>query len=347
MPKKIQLDVSRPCHEDWNQMTDSEKGKFCNSCQKHVIDFTGMNDAQLIAFFRKPTNGSVCGRFMSDQLQRDIILPKKRIPWFKYFFQFALPAFVFSLKAKGQTSSSGIIGDTVMAYNNCHMPATNNKLPDLLIKSRTINGRVVDANENPVPYASITIGDRGMGIAADSNGYFKFDKSWLSGSSLIQISSVGFEPKMITTNTILNDKELIVHMNETKVLSEVELSTLTFTCTRIVAGGVMSIKTNVIDKWEVKNLIPWTFKKDTIKVYPNPVPSGNPVTIEVLKSGKQKTTVELFSMAGQVVYATQMNMSSNAWKAALPLPALTPGTYVIRVNRGEKEKSYSTKIIIQ
>jgi len=344
MPKKIQLDVNTPCHEDWNQMTDSEKGKFCNSCQKDVIDFTGMNDAQLIAFFRKPTTGSVCGRFMSDQLQRDIILPKKRIPWFKYFFQFALPAFVLSSKAKGQTGNSSIIGDTII--NNCHMPVAKKEFPDLLMKSRTINGRVVDANDHPVPYASIIIGDRGMGIAADSNGYFKFDKSWLSGSSVIEISSVGFQSKIIAVNTILTDKELVVRMNETKVLSEVELSALTLNSTCIVVGGAMSVR-SYVDTWDIKSLIPWTLKKDTIKVYPNPVSSGNPVTIEVLKSGKQKTTVELFSVSGQLVYSTQINMSSNAWKAAVPLPALTPGTYVMRISKGEKEKPYSTKIIIQ
>lgn len=343
MPTKIQLDVSSPCHEDWNQMTDAEKGKFCNSCQKHVVDFTGMSDEQLMAFFRKPTSGSVCGRFMSDQLQRDIIIPKKRIPWFKYLFQFALPAFVLSLKAKGQTSSSGIIGDTIITYNS-QIPTTSKKLPDLLIKSRTINGRVVDANDNPVPYASITIGDRGMGIAADSNGYFRFDKSWLSGSSLIQISSVGFESKMIAVNTILNDKELIVRMNVQNELDEVVVKS--FGSYKWFTGRLGGLSF-VVSIPAINAVVSSLVTRDSVKVYPNPVSSGNPVTIEVLKSGKQKTTVELFSMTGQVVYSTQINMSSNAWKAALPLPALTPGTYVVRVNRGEKEKSYSTKIVIQ
>jgi hypothetical protein len=38
---------------------------------KNFIDFTGMSDAQLIAFFKKPSIGSVCGRFYNDQLERD------------------------------------------------------------------------------------------------------------------------------------------------------------------------------------------------------------------------------------------------------------------------------------
>lgn len=96
MQKKFQLQVAEPCHENWENMTPVEQGKFCGSCQKQVVDFTTMNDRQIAEFFKKPTTGSVCGRFMNDQLERDIEIPKKRIPWVKYFFSIALPAFFFS-----------------------------------------------------------------------------------------------------------------------------------------------------------------------------------------------------------------------------------------------------------
>src|SRR6476619_6305684 len=102
MAKKIQLSITDPCHENWDNMSPSEKGRFCASCQKQVVDFTNMSDAQLAAFFRKPPVGSVCGRFYSDQLERDIQIPKKRIPLVRYFFQFALPAFLLSMKATAQ-----------------------------------------------------------------------------------------------------------------------------------------------------------------------------------------------------------------------------------------------------
>jgi hypothetical protein len=100
--KKINLSVPEPCHENWNKMTQAEKGKFCGACQKTVIDFTAMSDRQLVEFFKKPLP-NVCGRFNNDQLEREIIIPKKRIPWIRYFFQFALPAFLMSLKVQGQT----------------------------------------------------------------------------------------------------------------------------------------------------------------------------------------------------------------------------------------------------
>lgn len=101
MTKHIQLVIPEPCHESWDKMTPVEQGKFCASCQKKVIDFTGMSDEKLAAFFRKP-DISVCGRFREDQLGIDLAMPKKRIPWVKYFFQIALPAVLFSYKGYSQ-----------------------------------------------------------------------------------------------------------------------------------------------------------------------------------------------------------------------------------------------------
>jgi len=79
-----------------------EKGRFCDSCQKKVVDFSDMSDREIAAFFKKPSTGSVCGRFMTDQLDRHIEIPKRRIPWFKYFFNITWPALVVSMKATAQ-----------------------------------------------------------------------------------------------------------------------------------------------------------------------------------------------------------------------------------------------------
>jgi len=102
MAKKLQLQVPTPCHENWENMTATEKGRFCASCQKQVIDFSNKSDREVAMFFKKPSTGSVCGRFMEDQLNRDIEIPKKRIPWVKYFFQFLIPAFFISYRAAAQ-----------------------------------------------------------------------------------------------------------------------------------------------------------------------------------------------------------------------------------------------------
>jgi hypothetical protein len=101
MSKYISINIPNGCTQDWNMMEQRHEGKHCNSCQKTVIDFTLMTDTQLANFFKKNTS-NVCGRFYEDQLDKQIALPKRELPWLKYFFTITLPAFLFSQKSWGQ-----------------------------------------------------------------------------------------------------------------------------------------------------------------------------------------------------------------------------------------------------
>ena len=176
MSKHIQLHIPEPCHENWNKMIPVEKGRFCGSCQKQVVDFTNMKDEQLIAFFKRESTGSVCGRFMQDQLDRSIQIPRKRIPWVRYFFQFALPAFLLSKKASAQGQVRLLPGDTIV------MPATPkiDAVKKAIIKNdheRVICGKVVDELGEGISYASIFIKGTTIGVAADSTGNFSLKYS--------------------------------------------------------------------------------------------------------------------------------------------------------------------------
>jgi len=63
--KKFNLSIPKPCHENWEQMTPAEQGRFFGACQKTVVDFTHMSDRELAAFFRKSI-GSPCGCLLHD-----------------------------------------------------------------------------------------------------------------------------------------------------------------------------------------------------------------------------------------------------------------------------------------
>ncbi|OCA79837.1 hypothetical protein BBH99_05165 [Chryseobacterium contaminans] len=62
----MKITIPKPCHENWNNMTTDEKGKFCSVCSKTVYDFTSFSDEELINTF--DFNKDICGRFREDQL---------------------------------------------------------------------------------------------------------------------------------------------------------------------------------------------------------------------------------------------------------------------------------------
>ena len=67
---KYFLQINEPCHQNWDAMTATEQGKFCNSCNKQVIDFTTFTDAQIVAYVEKANGNLFCGNFEANQLGR-------------------------------------------------------------------------------------------------------------------------------------------------------------------------------------------------------------------------------------------------------------------------------------
>lgn len=102
MNRNFLLHIPEPCHENWQAMTPDEKGRFCAVCSTHVTDFSSMSDRELAVFFKKHAAEKICGRFRNDQLDRDLAIPRKRVPWIRYFFTVALPSLLFTMKTKAQ-----------------------------------------------------------------------------------------------------------------------------------------------------------------------------------------------------------------------------------------------------
>lgn len=70
----IQIKIYRPCSENWDEMTPTEKGRFCQKCSKTVIDFTRLSDGEILDIINSQ-KGDNCGRFSKDQLSRPLVAP--------------------------------------------------------------------------------------------------------------------------------------------------------------------------------------------------------------------------------------------------------------------------------
>lgn len=69
--------IPKPCHEDWDQMSPTEKGAFCGSCKKEVLDFTDSSNSDIRVALTSATNP--CVRIDSQKLDELNFLE-----WFNY-----------------------------------------------------------------------------------------------------------------------------------------------------------------------------------------------------------------------------------------------------------------------
>ncbi|MBI3234145.1 MAG: hypothetical protein HYZ42_08900 [Bacteroidetes bacterium] len=87
MAKPIHPKITEPCQEKWGRMSKTKRGRFCQSCEKVVVDFTKFSDQQLVDYFKTHKTG-FCGNFYEDQLNRAYIdatpSSKFSINWQKY-----------------------------------------------------------------------------------------------------------------------------------------------------------------------------------------------------------------------------------------------------------------------
>ena len=342
MAKKFQLQIPEPCHEDWNKMTPGDKGRFCDSCQKTVHDFTGMSDAQLIAFFKKPSTGSLCGRFYNDQLERDFEIPRKRLPWVKYLFQFAIPVFFTGLKSYSQ-------GKPMIKENNDSAVCTNIISGDIDIMGRSvvpdlkneILGKVVDENGKGVSYATVIIKGTRNGTACDSAGNFYLRIPRNKEPVSLVASCVGYEATELFINDRSNQTQSIILKADSTANTGVVVVGYGSVRKGYVTGAMSTIKRSYLQK--VRDY----FVNDSIKVFPNPAKAGNQIKIEWRKASAGEYVIGLYNLQGQLIKFSLAKIESEINSFTFQIPAITPGSYLIRMTNKKSGKKHTEKIIIQ
>ena len=88
------IGIQTPCSENWNTMTSSEKGAFCQKCATHVRDFTNKTKGEIKQTLRELIGQPVCARITETQ---QTTLNLEFEAWQNQSKQGLQRAFVFSL----------------------------------------------------------------------------------------------------------------------------------------------------------------------------------------------------------------------------------------------------------
>jgi hypothetical protein len=300
-------------------------------------------------------------------LDRSIEIPKKRIPWVKYFFQFTLPALLVSAKATAQgnvraklvsaqqsspvcsnsnvvprvvgpkSGNRTIVGDTVFFDEK---PAIDTK--SVLHPGEYISGIVLDEEDRPIPYASVIIKGTKNGMMADSMGTFRLEMPVSDGMMVLDITSAGFEGKELPIGLETDlTKEMVIRLDK-KSLEGVTVVVYGSTRVRMVTGSVVMAQKNDLNVIKTQADIP-----SMIKVYPNPVVSGTNINVGCQKLKEGYYNLQLANQAGQQVLNKQAWIDSGMQVLNIEIPHIATGIYFLKLTNKETSKRFTQKIIVE
>lgn len=198
MSTKIQISIPKPCHENWEDMTTVEKGRFCSSCQKEVIDFTKASDSQIIDSLY--LNKNLCGRFSSNQLNRS--LNKTTTSQTKWIALATLTGFFSLASHKTTAQEKPIIVQTDTKSDSIKITKDSIKNPKI------IKGTVSDI-DGPIVGASVVIKGTTKGKTTDFDGKFEIEAQL---GDKIEISYVGTSTSFIVGTN--NDYDITLLTDE-------------------------------------------------------------------------------------------------------------------------------------
>lgn len=66
--KKSPVTVNNPCSQKWDSMNPHGEGRFCESCNKTVVDFTKMKNEEILSYLKNQP-GKTCGYFLPHQVE--------------------------------------------------------------------------------------------------------------------------------------------------------------------------------------------------------------------------------------------------------------------------------------
>jgi len=186
MKHKIQISIPEPCHEGWQNMTPVEKGRFCASCQKTVLDFTHLSDNEIIKLVSKKDN--LCGRINVSQLNRNLIETKTKSNYFGYFATSVL-AFLGLGAESVVAQEKPVVEQTDLKYLNKDLDS---------VKKITVSGLVTDSFGYPMPGVVVKIQNKKRFIQTDKFGKFSID---VKRNKILVFSFIGSIEQRLKVNS--------------------------------------------------------------------------------------------------------------------------------------------------
>lgn len=356
-----QIKITEPCHEDWNKMSPAERGRFCGACQKQVVDFSTMTDAEVVRHLQQAT-ASICARAGNDQLNRVFRpIPSRQSVASKYWFAFLAGMSLFFGRAEAQAKKP-----KQPKHHPLVRPDERRRFPGLVTmgaiatirsvgQSWTLTGTVVDEDNQPIPFASVLLGSQGQGNAADSTGRFIIEMDSRPDSLKVSVSCAGYEQRDLVVypeeNGIVDMGEILLKQ---KLLKEVVVMGIspencrkTVGLTAVVTSGatLVSYRTTIFQR--VKTTVKEWVTGSEVKVLPNPISRSTRFNVQLAPKTMGEYTVQLTDMNGRIVGGRKLTIHSPVQIESFDGQIFSSaGVYVVSLISHETGKVVSNRLMV-
>lgn len=228
--KKFHLSIDKPCQENKDNFIKTDNGGFCASCQKEVIDFTKMTDAEIKDYFKIKANRNTCGMFYPEQLKTYHTNHYKRPIWLGVAI---LSGLLAAIPIDGESQN------TVSATAEKTEQTNIIKTPPTIFDSLTLKGQVTYIPDSSgLPGVSVLLKGTNMGTITDINGNFTLKIPADTIDYEIEFSFIGLKTVEIHRSTLVGNTLHVFMDDDTIYESEM-----------ICVGGVGYYKPYSLRNW--------------------------------------------------------------------------------------------------
>jgi hypothetical protein len=369
MKELIMLNIPEPCHEDWNKMTPVEQGRHCAVCAKIVVDFTNDTDEAIIEFF-KNYNGSTCGRFSDEQLNRPLTTYeiKPASLFLKYAAGLLLPFTFFSLKSNAQKGKVSVTADTTVNFPKLKtMPGCNSSSNPEMSNTRIviggaasissykkslkdfifITGRVLDREDgSPIAGATVSINLK-QTVVTNEDGSFILQINKHQKQEILSITSIGYQKAELD----ISNKKV---RNNLVQLSDIDLSRNILGLSEVVVTGESYRRlgglTGAISivSYSFRDSVVNFLKPHAIKAYPNPVKNNGSLQLNFGTTKPGLYQIRLLNAAGQLFYSFQKQINSPNEIEQIHLnERMSSGIYLLQITDEKRRLVQTSKVMVQ
>lgn len=216
----------------------------------------------------------------------------------------------------------------------------------ILITTKTANQRTIEVKDFmtgetlPAAKVEIFLNDQKrdtVHLVTNPDGKRITNKIIYGKEYELTATCVGYKPyRCIVNSKIVGENFTVLLLKESKTLRLMEKS-----------EPIRQMCYNVKTDQSNEQISPIRSSTNQLKVFPNPAKAGRDIRIEWEQTVPGEYIIDLYNLQGQLVSSSIKTLTSEANSFTIPIPVITPGSYVLELTNKKSVEKHSKKLIIQ